>query len=279
MDNVKQAAEIESLTIRIERMRDGLSQIERLLASETRTDEALDLALRTLETDTVASLKGLDHNGLRLRIGGIHLQISEEHAGKGPVPLIVKHAGELPPNLWSTSDGSAVYRDREWAERADYMKTDAYREESERRMLAGRLVRAKVVEDYDGWVSTDGNEDEYAASVAELIEKLRDRMTWDDVPEDEIPSRLPAWVHCCTEQGFDFDVEEAISSYVDDNHHEDAIDWIKDWEGLNTFWAGWSAKQKDLRSNMVDYSRIVVIDRPRYEAELEAAKAYLETLK
>lgn len=278
MKNDEMVTEIESLRSRNEKLRDALSMISRHLHSYDEIGEAILLVKSALQADTDASLKGLDHNGIRLRIGGIHLSISEEHAGKGAVPLLVKHAGHETPNLWATSDGSAVYRDREWAERADYMKTEAYREESERRGNAGRLIRAKVVEDYDGWVTTDGDEDEYAPSVADLIESLRDKM-WGDVPEDEIEGRLPAWVHCCTSDGFDFDIEDAISSYVDDNHHEDAIDWIKDWEGLNKFWSEWTAKQKDLCSHMIDYSRIVVIDRARYEAELEAAKAYLETQK
>ncbi|NTF17990.1 hypothetical protein G6L37_06205 [Agrobacterium rubi] len=276
MNDKQLAAEVESLAIRLERMRDALAEVGRLLDGHDQIGEAILLVKSALDADTSAALSGLDHNGLRLRIGGIHLQISEEHAGKGPVPIIVKHAGDQPPNLWSTTDGSAVYRDREWAERADYMKTEEYALKRDRLCAARRLVRATVEEGYDGWVTTDGNEDEYAASTDELLERLRDRM-WGDVPEDEIPSHLPAWVHCCTEQDFDFDIEDAISSYLDDNHHEDAIDWIKDWDGLTSFWADWRAKQKDLRSNLIDYTRIVVIDRPRYEAELAAAKAYLET--
>jgi hypothetical protein len=279
MRDDKKDALIESLTIRNERLRDALARVGRLLDGDDKIAEAIEEAKGALAADTSASLSGLDHNELRLRIGGIHLKISKEHAGKGPVPLIVKHAGDLVPNLWAASDGSAVYRDREWAERADYMQTQAYRDENEKRMKAGRLVRATVVEDYDGWVATDGSEDEYAASVPELLEKLRDHMDWHGVPEDEVAGLLPAWVHCCTEEEFDFDIEDAIRTYVDDNHHEDAVDWIKDWEALDHFWKDWTAKQKDLRSYMIDTSRIVVIDRPRYEAELEAAKAYLETLK
>ncbi|MNU30406.1 hypothetical protein D3C71_188910 [compost metagenome] len=279
MKNEELAAEVESLTIRNERLRDALAEVGRLLDGHDMIAEAIIEVRDALARDTKASLAGLDHNGLRLRIGGIHLSISEEHAGKGPVPLIVKHAGDKEPNLWATSDGSAVYRDREWAERADHMKTEAYREESERRMVASRLIRATVVEDYDGWVSIDGHEDEYAGSVGELLEKVRDRLTWDDVPENEIPARLPAWVHCCTEDGFFFDIEDAIRSYLDDNHHEDAADWIKDWDGLCTFWNEWSAKQSGVCSYMIDYSRIVVIDRGRYEQELAAAKAYLEQTK
>lgn len=279
MKNEELAAEVESLTIRNERLRDALAEVGRLLDGHDMIAEAIMEVRGALARDTQASLAGLDHNGLRLRIGGIHLSISEEHAGKGPVPLIVKHAGDKDPNLWATSDGSAVYRDREWAERADHMKTEAYREESYRRMAAGRLVRATVAEDYDGWVSTDGDEDNYAASVDELLEKLRDRLIWHDVPESEIPGQLPAWVHCCTEDGFDFDIEDAIHSYVDDNHHEDAVDWIKDWDGLSTFWGEWSAKQSGVRSYMIDYSRIVVIDRERYEQELADARAYLEQTK
>lgn len=266
--------EIEALSIRIEHLRDALSAVVSGLDGREAPSRAMMLAKAALDADTAQSLKGLDHNGLRLRIGGIHLTLAQEPEQKGPVPLLVRRASEEEANLWATSDGSGVYRDREWAERVDYMKTDAYYQESRTRNKAGHLVRAKVVEDYDGYVTTDG--DDYARDVPELLEKVRDRLIWEDVPEEEVESRLPAWVYCCSEDGFEFDIEEEISNYVNDNHHEDAIDYIKDWESLRSFWSEWSSKQTDLRSYMIDYSRIVVLDRARYEAELADAKAYLE---
>jgi hypothetical protein len=276
MSNDDEKARIESMTIRLERMRSALVEAERLLVAGK--PDALDVIRRTLSDDASGALASLDSHTIRLNIGGLHVRISEEH-GPGPVPLLIKHAKDGEPNVWATSDGSAVYLTREWAEKADYMRTDAYREENRSRAAAGHIVRATVVEDYDGWVTASGDDDDYAADVAELLEKHRDRLAWAGVTDEDIPSQLPAWAYCCTEDGFDFDIEDAIRCYVDDNHHEDAVDWIKDWEGLDAFWNEWSAKQSGLRSYMIDYSRIVVIDRDRYEKELAAAKAHLEETK
>jgi hypothetical protein len=267
---------IESLTIRTERMRSALAETERLLAAGNA--DALDLVRRTLADDASGALAALDSHTIRLNIGGLHLRLPEG-LGKGPVPLAITHAAEGEANVWATADGSAVYLTREWAERADHMRTDAYREESRARAAAGHLARAKVIEDYDGWVTASGDDDDYAAEVSELLEKHRDRLAWAGVKDEDIPSQLPAWAYCCTEDGFDFDIEDAIRSYVEDNHHEDAVDWIKDWKGLDAFWNEWSAKQSGIRSYMIDYSRIVIIDRDRYETELAAAKAYLEETK
>lgn len=267
---------IESLTIRLERLRSALAEAERLLSAGS--ENALDLLRRTLADDASGTLASLDSHTIRLNIGGLHLRLPED-AADGPVPLVIKHAKDVEPNVWATSDGSAVYLTREWAEKADHMRTEAYREESRARAAAGHLVRAKVADDYDGWVTASGDDDDYAADVAELLEKHKDRLAWAGVSEADIPAQLPAWAYCCTEDGFEFDIEDAIRCYVDDNHHEDAIDWIKDWEGLDSFWSEWSAKQSGLRSYMIDYSRIVIIDRERYEQQLAAAKAYLEQTK
>ncbi len=276
MTTEDETTRIESLTIRLERMRIALTAAESLLAAGNLA--ALDVIRKTLADDTSGALASLDSHTIRLNIGGLHLRLPESH-GEGPVPLVIKHAGDREPNVWASSDGSAIYLTREWAEKADYMRTDAYREETRARAAAGHLVRAKVVEDYDGWVTASGDDDDYAADVAALLDKHRDRLAWAGVSDEDIPTQLPAWAYCCTEDGFEFDIEDAIRCYVDDNHHEDAVDWIKDWEGLDAFWNEWSAKQSGLRSYMIDFSRIVVIDPERYEQQLAAAKAYLEQTK
>ena len=204
----------------------------------------------------------------------LHIKVPETHGG-GPIPLAVKYCADGAPNCWALPDGSAVYLDKEWAEKAAYMKTDEYREAIRKRMEAGRLVKAEAVEGYTGWVTISGDEDDYFSSVEELLERHGDRLAWAGVPDEEIPSKLPAWAFCTTEDTFDFDIEDAIRNYLSDNHHADADDWIEDWSGLDKFWTEWSAKQSKLCSYFIDYKHIVVIDRPRYEAELEAAKQYL----
>lgn len=222
----------------------------------------------------ILALETADPTEIDVDLRHIHVRVPLDHKG-GPIPLTLKYTPEGEPNLWADEDGGAVHHSREWAEKSAYMKTDEYRENMRKRTEASRLVKAEVVEGYDGWVTTSGDEDDYFDSVEALLERHGDNLAWADVPDDEIPSKLPAWAFCCTEDGFNFDIEDAIECYLSDNHAEGARDWIQDWDGLYAFWKEWTAKQKDLRSYMIDYKRIVVIDRERYEAELAAARAYL----
>lgn len=203
----------------------------------------------------------------------LHIAIPADHKG-GPIPLLIKHAHDVEPNCWAMPDGSAVYIEREWAEKSAFMKTEEYRDNIRKRQAASSLVRAVVVENYDGWVTTTGDEDDYAEEVAALLEKHGDRLAWAGVADADIPAQLPAWAYCCTEDGFDFDLEERLECYLQDSHHESARDMLVDEKELFEFWTAWSAKQT-LKSYYIDHKRIVVIDRPRYEAELAAAKAYL----
>jgi hypothetical protein len=206
----------------------------------------------------------------------VSVQITGKFDPSKPVPLRLKRDRKN-PNLWATHDGRRVFNSEEWAAKAMEMDTPEYKEAGQRRMEAARLVRAEVVDNYEGWITTTGDEDDYADGVAELLEKHGDRLSWAGVADDDIPAQLPAWAFCCTEDVFHFDIEDAIQTYVNDNHHEDAVDRIKDWKGLNDFWAAWSAKQTDIISYFIDTKRIVVIDQARYRAELAAAKAYLES--
>ncbi|MCW0014861.1 hypothetical protein [Rhizobium sp. BT-226] len=207
----------------------------------------------------------------------VSVKITGKHDPKKPVPLRLKKDARN-PNLWATADGKRVFNSEEWAAKSMEMDTPEYREAGRKRMEASRLVRAEVVENYDGWVTTTGDEDDYAADVAELLEKHGDRLSWSGMPDDEIPSRLPAWAFCCREDGFDFDLEEVLDNYLSDNHHESARDWLVDQKELWDFWTAWSAKQTQLKSYFIDTQRIVVIDRPRYEVELADAKEYLAGL-
>ena len=214
-------------------------------------------------------------NDLDVTLNTLRIAVPDKHEG-GPVPLTIKYCADGEPNCWALPDGSAVYLDKEWAEKAAYMKTDEYRVNIRRRVDAGHLVKATVVKGWDGWVTTNGEEDDYFSSVEELLERHGDRLAWAGVPIEEIPSNLPAWAFCTTEDTFGFDIEDAICNYLEDNHHADADEWIEDWKGLNEFWETWSAKQ-NVTSYFIDYKHIVVIDRERYEAEMTAAKAYLES--
>jgi len=210
-----------------------------------------------------------------ITLNTLRIAVPDKHEG-GPVPLTIKYCTDGEPNCWALPDGSAVYIDKEWAEKAAYMKTEEYLRNLRKRADASHLVKATVIENWDGWVTTNGDEDDYHDSVEALLERHSDNLALDGVPAQDIPSRLPSWAYCTTEEIFDFDIEDAIHNYLNDSHHADADEWIEDWAGLNAFWKEWSAKQ-NVTSYFIDYKNIVVIDRDRYEAELTAAKAYLES--
>jgi hypothetical protein len=192
-----------------------------------------------------------------------------------PIPLRIARNEEA-PNLWATTDGRRVFNSEEWAVESMKMDTQEYKDHRTKTIAAGRLARAEIVENYDGWVTTTGDEDDYAQDVAELLEKHGDQLAWAGVAAEDIPAQLPAWAFCCTEGGFDFDLESQLESYLADEHHENARDFLVDEKELWDFWSAWVEKQKSLTSYFIDTKRIVVIDRERYETELAAAKAFLE---
>lgn len=200
--------------------------------------------------------------------------VPDGHDPSRPLPLLLKR-DEVNPNLWATGDGRRVYREREWAEKAMHMNTQAYRDDIRKRAAASHLVHAVEVENWSGWVTLTGDEDDYHESVDALIERKRDEAAWSGVAEADIADHLPAWCFCTTENGFDFDLNEAIHSYLSDNHHEDAADWIDGWGELDAFWKAWSGRQSGLCSYFIDYKHVVVIDRRRFETEREVARAFL----
>ncbi|MGV2135190.1 hypothetical protein GOZ83_19545 [Agrobacterium vitis] len=201
------------------------------------------------------------------------MKITGKYDPKKPVPLRIKRDTKK-PNCWATPDGKRIFNSEEWATKAMEMDTPEYDAAMRERIAAGRIVRAEVAEGYDGWVTVTGDEDDYAQDVEELLEKHSDRLSWAGVPDEEIAGQLPAWAFCCQEDGFDFDLESQLDSYLGDNHHENARDQLVDEKELWEFWNAWVAKQ-NLRSYIIDYKRIVVINQARYEAELAEAKAYL----
>jgi hypothetical protein len=215
-------------------------------------------------------------NDLDVTLNSLRIAVPDKHEG-GPVPLTIKYCADGEPNCWALADGSAVYLDKEWAEKAAYMKTDEYRANIRKRADASHLVKAEVVEGWTGWVTTSGDEDDYYSNVEELLERHGDRLACAGVSAGQISQQLPSWAFCTTEETFDFDIEDAIRNYLEGNHHADADDWIEDWNGLDEFWKTWSTKQ-NVTSYFIDYKHIVVIDRERYEVELATAKKYLESV-
>jgi hypothetical protein len=251
----------------------ALAEAERVISASDHNMEVLSLVRDVIRSGEAKPTEG----NIRLNARPIQVRVGDDHEG-GVVPLLIKRCTDDEANVWATADGRSVYFSREWAEKSEYMKTDEYRIESDAFAKAKHLVKAVEVplSEYDGWVTGSGDENDYARDIDELLEKRRDQLAWAGVSAEDIPAHLPAWVHCCTEDVFDFDIEDAIRCYLDDNHHEDAADWIKDWKGLDEFWSTWVDKQKNLRSQMMDNGRIIVIDRDRYEFELAAAKEYLD---
>ncbi|MCA1490137.1 hypothetical protein I6F11_04285 [Ensifer sp. NBAIM29] len=204
----------------------------------------------------------------------VRVKVREGHEPAQPIPLLIKQSSAVEANAWATGDGSRVFRDREWAEKSMEMDTQAYKDAQRKRIEASRLVRATVVEGWTGWVTCSGDEDDYFDSVEALLERHGDNLAWAGVPEDEIAGKLPAWCFATTETAFRLDLDGEIDSYLADNHHEDARDHLTDLDELLTFFEAWKAKQT-LTSYYYDPTRIIVIDRDRYEAELAEAKAYL----
>lgn len=199
----------------------------------------------------------------------VTVKITGEFDPSKPVPLRLKRDEES-PNLWATPDGKRVFASEEWALKSMEMDTQEYKDRQSKRIAMSRLVRAEVVEDYDGWVTVTGDEDDYAEDVSSLLEK------YEECEIDEGSEyQPPAWAHCCTEDVFDFDLEAQLDCYLQDNHHENAREFLLNEKRLWEFWNAWAARQT-LKSYMIDTKRIVVIDRERYEAELAAAKAWLE---
>ncbi|ASV86663.1 hypothetical protein CES85_1678 [Ochrobactrum quorumnocens] len=216
-------------------------------------------------------------DGLPINCQHITVRVPDDHDHSQPIPLRIRVDNEN-PNCFATSDGKRIFYERQWAEKSMLMDTEEYQERSRRRMLAGRLTKAEIVENYAGWVTCSGDEDDYFDSIDALIEHYTDRIANDksddnEPTEEEIKQSLPAWVYCTTEDAFIFDLEGALDCYLADNHHEDARDLIKDYDWLREFWKFWSSKQSGVFSYCIDYSRIVVIDRERFDAEMEQAKA------
>lgn len=201
---------------------------------------------------------------LEINASTLSVALPADHDPTKPFPLTIKRDFEN-PNCWATGDGKRIYRDKEWAEKSMEMDTPEYRERSRLRMEHSRLVKAAVV-DWTDWVYSDevsGYNDGYFESV----EALREHCECDDTP-------IPAYCFATKERPFSFDIFDALESYLNDEHYEDANDHIVGWDELSKFWADWSKKQH-LKSYFVDFSKVVVIDSPAFEALRSEANAFL----
>ncbi|KAB2680524.1 hypothetical protein [Brucella tritici] len=220
-------------------------------------------------------------DGLPVDCQFLTVRVPDGHDQTQPIPLRIRVDYDN-PNCFATANGKRVFVEREWAEKSMLMDTEAYSDAIRRRVEASRLVKATIVENWNGWITCTGDEDDYFDSVDSLLERYADRAAqWktpdgEDPTEDEIKEALPAWAFCTTEELFHFDIVDAVENYLSDNHHDDARDFITGWDQLEKFWKSWSAKQTNLTSYFIDYSSIVVIDPERFAAELVDAQQYLE---
>lgn len=76
------------------------------------------------------------------------------------------------------------------------------------------------------------------------------------------------WVYGTEEHPFNFDIEEALDSRLEDSF-EEASEHVVDREGLRAFWKQWTAKQS-LTSYYEDDSRILVLDAGEFAAQVKA---------
>lgn len=184
-----------------------------------------------------------------------------------PIPILIKVAkdGETPNVFYApNAERFAVdLKGAEYLERASTERSPEARERAANIRAAKALIAAPTLtpeewaasDDWAKWIC-DG-EETYAASIEELVEHLAD-----------IGAATPSYCYVTTAKGFDFDLEDAIESYLMDEHHEDAecsdlprlIDFFNEWkktETVTTYWPG---------------STVVVIDPARFADEIAAAK-------
>ena len=185
-----------------------------------------------------------------------------------PIPILIKVAkdGETPNVFYApNAERFAVdLKGAEYLERAAAERSPEARERAASVRAAKALIAAPTLtpeewaasSEWAKWVC-DG-EETYAGSIEELVDNLTD-----------IGAGAPSYCYVTTAKGFDFDLEDAIETYLMDEHHEDAecrdlpklIDFFNEWkktETVTTFWPG---------------STIVVIDAARFADEIAAASA------
>lgn len=123
-----------------------------------------------------------------------------------------------------------------------------------------RLRKAVQIDaaEYCDPVFLDGASGGWGDGFFEGTDDLRDAWT-DNSPQSD----LPAFCWTCKVKHLRLDPDSLLEMAADDMH-EDAFDEIEDSDGLRAFIEAWNAKQTCV-SWRPDYSRVVVLDRARFE--------------
>ena len=210
-----------------------------------------------------AGVVGLPELSLRARA------ISPADRLQGVVGYVLKRAepGEK-PNCWAAygqqlENGGIIYGTeylaRYTAERDWPCVRDIQREAGELRM---KLKAERIP---------------FADSDDEMILVTDDRAYHRDEALEYLIDYGATWVHGTDECAFDFDIEEALDSHLQDSF-EEASEHVVDREGLRAFWKQWCAQQS-LTGYHEDAKRILVIDPIGFEAEVQEWTARLALLE
>ena len=197
------------------------------------------------------------------------LILSEDADTSKPVPILIKVAKEgETPNVYYAPNAQRFAVHLEWAEqleRANAEHTPEARTHREKVRAARALIEAPTItpDDWKGKWVCDG-EETYAGSVDELVEQIIDE-----------GGAIPAYCYTTTSRGFDFDLEDAVESYLMDEHHEDAecfdlprlLDFFEEWKKTETVKTYWPDKT------------IVIIDQERFDVAIAEARALIAGAK
>ncbi|MEO0385077.1 MAG: hypothetical protein AAF234_16140 [Pseudomonadota bacterium] len=196
----------------------------------------------------------------------LFVEVPGDHPEGEPLGLRIER-NDRSPNVWAAPHNGVVYAKQDIARSAYEMSTPEYRSRQRARVEASQLLKANPVDadTYFGWVTLNGDGDDYFSDPQELLEWCH------DVQEME----KPAYCWGTTEQPFRFDLIGHINDHICDNHHEDANDDLMDVEELSEFWDQWQAKQTVV-SYFIDYKIVVVLDRALFAIAIKDAHAFLE---
>lgn len=100
----------------------------------------------------------------------------------------------------------------------------------------------------------------FSSDIDALLEAVHDAVAWGDLDE------APAFCWSCVSQPLALNAESLLEQAVD-GLHEEAFDQIEAGDELVAFIEAWNAKQT-CKSWYPDYSRVVVLNRERFEEML-----------
>lgn len=193
------------------------------------------------------------------------LILSEDADTSKPVPILIKVAKEgETPNVYYSPNAQRFAVHLEWAEqleRANAEHTPEARSHREKVRAARTLIEAPTItpDDWKGKWVCDG-EETYAGSVDELVDQITDE-----------GREAPAYCYTTISRGFDFDLEEAVESYLMDEHHEDAE--CRDLPRLLAFFEEW--KKTETVTTYWPDKTIVIIDQERFDVAIAEARALI----